>query len=226
VSSASIAVESEQLITPRSWFYTVFSFRSVIAALFLVLAVMTVRGRFNDPDLWWHLKTGQVIAQTHHIPQVDTFSYTTGHHHTVPHEWLAQLWIYAAYAAHGYTGLMLWECLMTGAILLAGLYLCTIYSGDIKIAFLGTLSIWAYGSVGYAVRPQLVGYLLLAFELILLHLGRTRNPRWLLAIPPLFAIWVNCHGSFWLGLGVLAVTAFVDVTRLRISGSVLPLPSS
>ena len=218
MSSASIAVESEQLITPRSWFYSVFSFRSVIAALFLVLAVMTVRGRFNDPDLWWHLKTGQVIAQTHHIPQVDTFSYTTGHHHTVPHEWLAQLWIYAAYAAHGYTGLMLWECLMTGAILLAGLYLCTIYSGDIKIAFLGTLSIWAYGSVGYAVRPQLVGYLLLAFELILLHLGRTRNPRWLLAIPPLFAIWVNCHGSFWLGLGVLAVTAFVDVTRLRISG--------
>jgi hypothetical protein len=218
VSSASIEVESEQSVVSQAWYYSVFSFRAVIAALFIVLAVMTVRGRFNDPDLWWHLKTGQIIAQTHQIPHVDTFSYTTGHHHTVPHEWLSQLLIYAAYAAHGYTGLMLWECLMATAILLAGLYLCTIYSGEVKIAFLGTLTIWAFGSVGYAIRPQLVGYLLLAFELILLHLGRTCNPRWLLAIPPLFAIWVNCHGSFCLGLAVLGVAAFVELTGLRVPG--------
>ena len=218
MSSASLAVESEQSVIPPRWYHRVFSFRSVIAALFVVLAVMTVRGRFNDPDLWWHLKTGQVIAQTHRIPEVDTFSYTTGHHHTVPHEWLAQLMIYVAYAVHGYSGLMFWECFMTSAILLAGFYVCTLYSSDSRVAFLGTLSIWAFGTVGYAPRPQLVGYLLLVCELILLHLGRKRNPRWFLGLPPLFAIWVNCHGSFWLGLGVLAVTCFVDVINIRIPG--------
>jgi len=218
VSSASIAVEPEQSVVSPHWHERVFSFRYVIAALFVVLAVMTVRGRFNDPDLWWHLKTGQVIAQTHRIPEADTFSYTTGHHHTVPHEWLAQLIIYSAYAAHGYTGLMLWECLMAAAILLAGFYLCTLYSGDLRIAFLGTLSIWAFGTVGYAPRPQLVGYLLLTCELILLHLGRRRNPRWLLGLPPVFAMWVNCHGSFWLGLGVLAVASLVDVVNIRVPG--------
>jgi len=219
VSSASVAAaESEQSITPQPWFYRFLSFRSALAALFVVLAVMTVRARFNDPDMWWHLKLGQIVAATHHIPQFDTLSYTTGHHHTIPHEWLSQLFIYAAYAVHGYSGLMLWECVLTSAILVAGFYLCTIYGGDAKIAFLGTLSIWAFGTVGYAIRPQLVGYLLLTCELIFLHLGRTRNPRWFLLLPPLFAIWINCHGSFCLGMAVLAVTAFTDVANLRIPG--------
>lgn len=211
-------VQPEQSITPHPWYHHLFSFQSALAALFVVLAVMTVRARFNDPDMWWHLKLGQIVAATHHVPEFDTLSYTTGHHHVVPHEWLSQLLIYASYAADGYTGLMLWECAFTSVILVAGFYLCRIYSGNIRAAFLGTLSIWAFGTVGYAIRPQLVGYLLLTVELILLSLGRTRSPRWLLLLPPIFAIWVNCHGSFWLGLGVLAVIAFFDATNLQIRG--------
>jgi hypothetical protein len=51
----------------------------------------------------------------------------------------------------------------------------------------------------------MIGYLFLVFELLALHLGRTRNPRWFFCLPPLFAIWVNCHGSFFLGLIVAAL---------------------
>ena len=36
--------------------------------------------RFDDPDMWWHLKTGEIIWTTHHIPTTDIFSYTTNHH--------------------------------------------------------------------------------------------------------------------------------------------------
>lgn len=211
-------IEPAKSVTAEPWYSRFFSFRSALTALFIVLAVMTVRARFNDPDLWWHLKLGQIVATTRHIPEFDTLSYTTGHHHVVPHEWLSQLLIYASYAAGGYSGLMFWECAFVSGILIAGFYLCQIYGGDVRTAFLGTLSLWAFGTVGYAIRPQLVGYLLLTFELILLHLGRTRNPRWLLLLPPLFAVWVNCHGSFWLGLGVLAVVAFTDATDLHIRG--------
>jgi len=38
-----------------------------------------------------------------------------------------------------------------------------------------------------------------------IHLGRARNPRWFFWLPFLFAIWVNCHASFMLGLIVAAV---------------------
>jgi hypothetical protein len=56
-----------------------------------------------------------------------------------------------------------------------------------------------------SIRPQMIGYFLLAVELLVLYLGWSRSPRWLLCLPPLFAVWVNCHGSFILGLIVLGV---------------------
>jgi hypothetical protein len=180
----------------------------MLAGLMVVLAVLTVRARFDDPDMWWHLKMGQVIWTTHHIPTTDIFSYTTNHHPYVAHEWLSQLLIYGAYRFGGYSGLMLWLCFFTSALLIAGYYLCSLYSGNAKVAFLGALAIWLFGTVGFALRPQMVGYLLLVVELILLHLGRTRNPRWLFGLPPLFAVWVNCHGSFFLGLILIAVSLF------------------
>src|SRR5271156_5935627 len=89
----------------------VFSFPVILGAFLVVLTILTVRGRFSDPDMWWHLKTGEIIWNTHHIPTVDSFSFTTNNHAYVPHEWLSQLIIYAAYRFGGYTGLMLGFCL-------------------------------------------------------------------------------------------------------------------
>ena len=75
----------------------IFSFPVMLAGLLAMLAVLTVRQRFNDPDMWWHLKTGEVIWTTHTIPTTDLFSYTTNHHGWIPHEWLSQVLIYGAY---------------------------------------------------------------------------------------------------------------------------------
>ncbi|SRR6266550_227238 len=56
---------------------------------------------------------------------------------------------------------------------------------------------------GFAIRPQMIGYLLLIVDLLMLHLGQNRNRRWFLGLPPLFAIWINCHGSFFRALRLL-----------------------
>jgi hypothetical protein len=180
----------------------------MIASLIAMLAAVTVRSRFDDPDMWWHLKMGQVMWTTHAIPRTDLFSWTTNHHAYVPHEWLSQAFIYAAYSWAGYSGLMLWLSLISAALLVMGYILCSLYSGDAKVGFLGALTIWLFATVGFSIRPQLIGYLLLVIELLLIQLGRTRSPRWFFMLPLLFAIWVNCHGSFFLGLVVAAVYAF------------------
>jgi hypothetical protein len=183
----------------------IFSFPAVLAGLLSVLAVLTVRARFDDPDMWWHLKMGQIIWTTHSIPTTDLFSYTTNHHAWIPHEWLSQVLIYGAYRWGGYSGLMLWLCFFTAALLIAGYALCSLYSGNAKVGFAGAMLIWFFSTSGVAVRPQMIGYLLLVVELLVVHLGRTRNPRWFFCLPPLFALWVNCHGSFFFGLAVAGI---------------------
>lgn len=201
----------------------VFSFPVAISGLLSVLAVLTMRSRFDDPDMWWHLKTGQIIWFSHAIPTTDLFSYTTNHHAYVPHEWLAQLFIFAAYRLGGYSGLMLWLCVLASGILIAGYALCSLYSGNAKVAFLAAFAIWLCGTSGFAIRPQVVGYFLLILELVFLQLGRTCNPRWFFALPPLFALWVNCHGSFFLGLVVAFLLVFSSFFRFQIGSLEAPL---
>jgi hypothetical protein len=77
----------------------------------VVLVTLTVRSRFNDPDLWFHLKTGEIIWNTHSIPRVDSFSYTVNGDSWTPQEWLSEVTMYAAWKLGGYTGLMFWLCI-------------------------------------------------------------------------------------------------------------------
>jgi hypothetical protein len=180
------------------------SFPAMLAGGLAVIAALTVSTRFNDPDLWFHLRLGQIVWTTHSIPSTDIFSFTAQGHSWIAHEWLAELGAYAAYRAGGYAGLMV--CFMGLACLLFALVylLCYRRCGSSLTAFLGGVCAWFFGTVGLALRPMLLGYLFLAAELILLELA-LRNRRWLWLLPPLFAVWVNCHGSYYFGMGVLGV---------------------
>lgn len=182
-----------------------FSFPALLSTLLTGFTFASVRGQLNDPDLWWHMKLGQVIWRTHSIPRTDFFSFTTHGHAWIAHEWLAELTIYGAWRFGGYTGLMLWLWLLPSLLCVLLYVLCSLYSGNAKVALLGGLTGWFFATIGLAVRPLVIGHLCLVLELLFIFLARTRSRRWLFALPPLFAIWVNCHGSYMLGLVVLGV---------------------
>lgn len=190
------------------------SFPVALACLLGVLAILTARERFNDPDLWWQLKMGQIIWITHSIPTHDLFSYTAHGQALVPQEWLAELSIYAAWLAGGLTGLMGWLCLFAAALPIAGYLLCWLYSGNGKVAFAGAMIVWFFSTVACSIRPQLVAYLLFLIELLLIHAGRTCSPRWFLGLPAVFLLWINCHGSFVLGFAVAGVYLACSLVEL------------
>jgi len=110
---------------------------------------------------------------------------------------------------------MLWLCVLPSLLFVLLYALCSLYSGNAKVSLLGGLTGWLFGTVGLAIRPLVIGHLLLVVELLLIHLARTRGRRWLLALPPLFAVWVNCHGSYVLGLGVLGIFWICSFFDLR-----------
>jgi hypothetical protein len=202
-----------------------FSFPVLLAAGLVAVTLLTVSNRFNDPDLWWHLKLGQIIASTHSIPSTELFSHTAQGHPWTAHEWLAQLSIYASYEIAGNTGLMLWMSVLASLLVLAVFFLCYRCSDNALVSFLGALCAWFFATVGMAVRPLLLGHLFLVIELILLDLG-SRKRRWLWLLPPLFAVWVNCHGSYFFGMAVLLVYWVSGFINARIPGLVVSKQSS
>lgn len=200
---------SEPTVSPRKdagrLHTRILTFPAVLVAGIIVVTLFTISNRFNDPDLWWHLKVGETIWTTRSIPASDMYSFTAHGHPWIDHEWLAQWSLYGAYAAGGYTGLMLWFAVFACAIFVLVYAVCWLRTGNALISFLGGLMAWFFGTSGLAVRPLILGHLFLALEFLILELARARSRRWLWALPPLFAIWVNCHGSYYFGLGVLGV---------------------
>jgi hypothetical protein len=55
----------------------------------------------------------------------------------------------------------------------------------------------------FNLRPQMLGFLFLVITLIVLEHFRQGRPKALWILPPLFLIWINVHGSWIIGLGVI-----------------------
>ncbi len=177
--------------------------------LLLCLFVMAVRP-ITDPDFWWHLRTGQLIWESRSIPRQDVFSYTVAGQPWITHEWLTEVLMYALYAAFGQGGLILvFAAIITTAFAL--LYLQC--SGQPYLA--SFVVVWAAitSAVTWDVRPQMLSLLLSSAFLYVLHLYRRGNRSVIWSLPPLMALWVNLHGSFFLGLvypAVFMVGAAID----------------
>src|ERR1700676_4425877 len=146
--------------------------------------------RFNDPDTWLHLKLGQEIWQTHAIPQADHWSFTVAGRPRINHEWMAQLSMYLAYCWGGYQGLLLWLCVLGSALVALVYALCYRYCGSATIAMLGGFLVFFFGTIGFAIRPHMIGYTLLSVELLVMERAWSGRPRVLWCLPPLFVLWV------------------------------------
>jgi len=167
-----------------------------------VASAISVASRLTDPDLWWHLRIGQIIWNTHSVPLRDTLSFTAYGHALVPHEWLGELGIYAVYRLGGYSALMAGLTILASLLFVLVYILCYLRSRNALISLAGGLLAWYVGTVGLAIRPLIPGHICLVAELILLEAG-SRRREWLWLLPPLFAVWINLHGSWFFGAGVL-----------------------
>jgi hypothetical protein len=186
---------------PRRWYQDGRLWLIAAALLALPLCLDAT----SDPDLWWHLRTGQWIADHMAIPHTELFSYTAAGTPWVAHEWLSELIFWVVYHGLGLTVLAVLVALVT-------------WSGLLALAWLGRQR----GAGGFAVgvvlllgakamqpvtgaRPQMFTFALLCWTLLLLqsHLSRGGRRVWLLV--PVFLLWANLHAGFAVGLAILAV---------------------
>jgi hypothetical protein len=176
-----------------------FSREKVFAGLLLFgLLAMTARNAV-DPDLWWHLSTGQLIVDTGHVPHTDPFSFTRAGHVWVSHEWLSEVVFYELWKHGGPAALIIFSAIVTTAGFMLLYLRCPGRSSwAAALTALGALA----AAPSWGVRPQMFTFTLASLLLWLLKRGEER-PKLLMWIPPLFLLWLNLHAGFALGPALL-----------------------
>lgn len=180
----------------------------------LILSALCLLGLFSteaeDTDFWWHLKTGQYIAQRHALPAPDPFAYSTAmnplaypgedqvRHFNLTHEWLSQVMLYGVYSVGGLPVVVLVRAaLLAGLCALVGVLAARrtgkFYVGITAVFATASLAKWAAVD-----RPMIVSFLFVAVFITVLEF---RRGLWLL--PALALVWANCHGGFFLAWVVL-----------------------
>jgi hypothetical protein len=180
-----------------------------------------------DPDLWGRLAVGAELIQFHRFPYLETFSFTMQGQPWFDHEWGSGVLFYWVLQTFGSVGLF-W--------LKAGLALCTVWvcfgihslrrlKEPVSTAYAAGFLLNMYLLLplivpGYSttIRCQQVAFLFYALFLWILEWYRRNNNmlsaesgfgHWkpLLGLPVLMLLWANVHGSFLLGLLLIAVYA-------------------
>ena len=173
--------------------------RTLAGILLFGLLAMTARNAV-DPDLWWHLRTGQWIVETGHIPHADPFSFTRAGSPWVSHEWLSEVAFYEIWKYAGAAGLIIFSAVVTTAGFMLLYLRCP---GKAQGAAAAALALGALAAApAWGVRPQMFTFALASLLLWLLERGQERA-RLLLWIPPLFLLWLNLHAGFALGPALL-----------------------
>ncbi len=155
----------------------------------------------TDPDVWWHLRTGQLITETHAFVHTDPFSFTRLGQPWINHEWLSDLLLYGLYRAAGWSGLIV----LFGAVTSLTLMLVFVRSPGKPYFAALALVLGAYASApSWGVRPHTISLLLASIFLLLLERSEER-PRLLWWTIPLTLLWVNLHAEYALGIALLAL---------------------
>lgn len=210
----------------------VFSFPVVLATLLLAGAFMSIGAGVgnvsSDPsaasqfwirgDAWWHLAIGRQVLATHAWPHTDVYSFTMAGKPWIAYEWLGEVVMAAAWKAGGLRGLMILLTAFAGAILILLFYYCYLRSRDLTASFVACALLLPLAALSFSVQPQLLGEAFLLATLIILERFRQGRPRLLWALPILFLIWVNSHGTFILGFGALAIYLVGGSLSVRAAG--------
>jgi hypothetical protein len=204
----------------------------------LILVFLTYANKVDDLDFWWHLKSGQLIYETHAVPEKDNFAYTTEIPESIskigkgevattelPSEsgswfwstnlknsWLSQLIFYLAYLLGGFTGIGILKSIIF-VLAYFVLYLTMLRRGAGHLSSFFILCLVAFIGIDFNyTRPQIFSFLLFTCTLYTLYDFRNGGKS-IYLLPLLMLIWSNLHGGFILGILVIFTFSFTEFLK-------------
>ncbi len=186
----------------------------VLALLVVRPALIAATNVIADPDVWWVAAAGRVMRATGHVPTTNLFSFSEPDHPWVMHEWLFAR-PYAAllerFGAHAFALVAALACVATLAPVLAAAARARHAVTALLMVFLAT-TVFELRMI--TPRPPHVA-LALATCVAALAFRETFTRRHALAAGALGVLWANAHGSFPLGVALLAAGALCTPSGRR-----------
>lgn len=193
----------ETVIPPKGARPAMNRFAQLCSTLVLASALALGLTRVGDTDAWTHLALGREIVTRIGFPANELFTYASegAPYHNL--EWLFEVFLYLAYGAGGYAGVVLLKATLIALVALvlwkdAGLpdLRCTspLSEAVLRAAiFLPTLFL----VIRYRIveRPDLVLMLFISFTIYALNAYLYDGRRLLYALPVVQILWANMHPS-------------------------------
>jgi hypothetical protein len=198
-------------------------YRYALLGVTVLLLLTWFTGEIADTDIWLHLMTGRHTLEHRSLTVPDPFSYTSNidspafpgeaktRYFNLTHEWLAQVSMYLVHSAAGFPGLVLLRAVLL--IVFCGLIGLMVWwrTRGFYRSLAATLAAGAVAINFQQSRPFLITFLLLAATMAVLE-----HRRWMWALPPMFLVWANLHGGYFMGWAMLgAYCADALIQRLR-----------
>jgi hypothetical protein len=160
--------------------------------------------RIADADIWFHLRNARELFTRHSFLSADLYTYTAVGTPLLNFEWLSELPYYFAFQNWGLQGLLA-VYLSLLLMIFAGVYYLALRRGaNCGEAGLVTMAGVALGCYSFGPRMLHFGWLCLVLLMLALErFEKTGKGLWLL--PPLFALWINLHGSWPVGFIILSI---------------------
>ncbi len=184
-----------------------------IFLLWSILAGTLSNRPLADPDIGWHIRTGELIVSTHVIPRTDPFSSTMYGQRWFAWEWLYDFALGILYRGGGLNGVV-WLCaVIVAATFMLLLSLLMRRGCGLLLAVVLMLLAEAAATLHLFARPHIVSWLfVLLWFAALERWARGQLPRWgLWFFPASTLLWVNLHGGWIFGFALLALYGVAEV---------------
>ncbi len=177
--------------------------RIVMWALLTLVAVFCWHSFASiNEDIGRHIKLGEIIVTSHHIPTTNLFSFVEYSHPFLNHHWLSEVIFYLLHGAVGLQGLMIVKVFIL--VIVFALCIYAVSLRNILTTVVITLLSLSLLFDRTEVRPELFSYLFLAGFLYILFRARNNelSSKMLWVLPCIELIWVNAHIYFFVGLAI------------------------
>lgn len=164
-----------------------------------------------DADIGWHIRTGQLILQTHAIPHTDPFSTSMQGRTWFAWEWLYDVGLGILYRLGGLNAVV-WLPAVLVALTITLLLRFLLNDGTgLPLSIVLALLVLGAALIHLYARPHIVSWLFSLNWLAALRYWEKapweqgRTPRWLPWFFPVSMLaWVNLHGGWLFGMALLA----------------------